>query len=317
MKKNLLIKSIEKSEVHVEEIYCVINNHYSDLLNIQTPVINNLTFYRKPKINLSRHKVDLLKENKGISITRKATNANYTIISEEYLKDLYHTRFRTYPIKKFANFKILLDGAELPKSTLTSYNEYLIARGHGRIPFIDYIEYTSGYLFPPNIISTPYVTDVHMNAACDQYLKVLDNEDLENIENLIEGATDLTLVMEMLANCNASKSADIIGYILCKYGGKLSTCKAYNHVNFKALKSKFRYYTNSVYKLRSISYIIQRMADDSYLTKFILNVLVQDYIKYMKKSYMQDGIIKIKQITIDEKIKSKIIELRNNETENV
>ncbi len=318
MKKNLLIQQVIKNEVHVEEIYLAESN-YSDILNIQKPVIDNLTFYRKSKINLSRHKIDLLKENKGISITRKESNADYTIISEEYLRNLYYmNNVRVYSLEKLsAVFKIILDGTEILKNTLDCYDNCLIEIKKIRLNSIEHDKYISCYVIPTNIINTSYVTDLYMNAACNQYLKVLDNEDLENIENIIESTADLTVVIEMLANCNTSKSADIIAYILCKHGCKLSTCKAYNHVNFKALKNKFRYYTNRVYKLKFISHVIEKMANDGYLTKFILNVLVQDYVNFIKRFYMKNDVIKIKQIKVNESIKSKVIKLRRNEIENV
>ena len=92
-----LIKDFDTDNLIATVIKC--KKFYTDIkmkdilketqLLLTEPDVTDKSFYRYPNISLGRDKIQLLKDNHNISITRKINNADYKIISAKSLNSLY------------------------------------------------------------------------------------------------------------------------------------------------------------------------------------------------------------------------------------
>ncbi|BCV01476.1 MAG: hypothetical protein CM15mV42_1580 [uncultured marine virus] len=210
--------------------------------------INGCTIYRFPKLSLPRNKVDLLKESANIKVTRNEEKADYKIISENLLNSLLDSSWQKFIIGKelfevfekqqtvFTSdawialnnlYKNLQDDGEDVLFRLDMNKHYSTSN-----PSFDklqdaknsidrsgedyhvYVEDKNQHAYDSILSSSNLVLDSHMNTLCSADLHVLTEAEANNMMKILS-TTDrdnITLALEMMANCNLQKSLDFVSF---------------------------------------------------------------------------------------------------------
>ena len=109
----------------------------------------------------------------------------------------------------------------------------------------------------------------------DEGLAVIDNTQYEDMEKMITSGNidDRFLAVEMLANCNVSKSFDVVSGLYYWHYDWFKNTNNWNTVNVKTLRSQMKTYEggHSTSGIWSFNNYIEKLASDGKLTKFAVD----------------------------------------------
>lgn len=260
------------------------------------------TYYRYPNISLSRDKMSILSEKYSIRKVLDSSKSDFRIISNNYIQKLTEHSWRCSLSSVHSLKKMLIDYdtiiTEKIKTDLNNriedldddhlvvikyehrwnakYKNKKIAKFMKEVDDVDYgsLTYIHGQktidlynsLYDPNII---YVTDTYMNEISGEDSVTLDDTSYKTIRSMLKSDDEnVTLAMNMMANCNIMKSKTYLGLLFFHHSERLRQGKLWNQVAFKTLKEQFDKYIleHNHYHSSRYSSCIQMLAQDDALT---------------------------------------------------
>ena len=338
---NNLVVGLDKIDesyiVQKEGIFKYLNNINTKLTNIQ-----DKSFFRYPSLTLPRQKVDLLKEKYNIKITRNKDKADYKIISKKYIESMMDFKWSHRSLKS----EYLLTEMQNNKSSFTNegyqaWEHFLSNNLDNYISFkIHYRTYSTGFLaklmngeckkhissenkkhVDEMFISNSYIFDFALSDIIYEGLHVLTREEYINAKQMIKSndKDNLTLVMELLSNCNLNKSYDYVSMLFYFYYDQIRYSSNWNSVNVKSLRESLSEFARKYNNVRHGQYYqkyLKELKEAGYLTKFAVDqcskFLYHNVIKYYG-GVDEDSILKIdeKSIILDEQYNDSLITKEN------
>jgi len=236
------------------------------ILNVKDKVddIKDKLFYRHPNLSLPRQKMELLKENFNIKITRDIKKADYQIISQNYIKSLsdysWNNLYSKEDVVKYLeinkatfNNDAYLDFCNILDNINDEDYISIINRHHYNSLNLfmdqlrDSVKFGSyRYISPANqpivdqlINSTNLIYDDALNNIIYEGLHVMTKEEYENCKKMIKSndPSNLSLTLELMANCNLNESFDFISMLFYYMNDKLKIASNWNNINVKTLRS--------------------------------------------------------------------------------
>lgn len=123
---------------------------------------------------------------------------------------------------------------------LYSYKPYSINNTVSRGITITYFKDSHMQDIIDDIVANPgkYYLDAAINTALSEECTIIDGDMYEQLHNLLDSSdeTNNVMAMEILANCNISKSAPYIYRLFENHNDTMYRCKSWNSVNFKSLR---------------------------------------------------------------------------------
>jgi hypothetical protein len=268
--------------------------------------VNNLdgkSFYRYPKLNLPRTKVDSLKSKYNINITRSEDNADYRVISEKFLElsgrayywstyNIYDVLEKTKQLKNSDDYKGFIDVLEeIDNKHCTRFKYYNLPDDLREIcrdvetatyfqnGYIRISSETFNFLSKKNNL----VLDSNLIKLANSESTVLDKEQYYSLVEMVRSKDNdnITVALEVMANCNIEKSLDYISLVYYFYYDRLRYSNNWNSVNVKALRNRLKSFDNHSSGSSSRGWYYNRyikiLARENYLTKFAF-LVVQKYV---------------------------------------
>jgi len=268
--------------------------------------VNNLdgkSFYRYPKLNLPRTKVDSLKSKYNINITRNEDNADYRIISEKLLElsgrgyywstyNIYDVLEKTKQLKNSDDYKGFIDVLEeLDNKHCLRFKYYNLPDDLREVcrDVETATYYQNGYIRINsetfNFLSQKnnLVLDSNLIKLANSESTVLDKEQYYSLVEMIRSKDNdnITVALEVMANCNIEESLDYISLVYYFYYDILKYSNNWNSVNVKALRNRLKSFDNHSSGSSSRGWYYNRyikiLARENYLTKFAF-LVVQRYV---------------------------------------
>jgi len=246
------------------------NEKLSFDLTLNTPTsqeIKDKSFYRYPNLTLPRMKVDVLKEKHNVKILRDKDKADYRIISYIHMTNLCEFIWGKC-ITVSVLIKNLIDKGYkqdiidcfvgLPQDDMiTLSNKYYIHNKHSDyIMFNDIFDYSkvTAYCFVDlkNISeyleilnATNLIKDSHIVSLCNEDSVIITGEEYRTMQKMIKSGDkeNVTLALEMIANCNLESSFDYVSLIYYFLYERLKDASNWNNVNVKTLRKRLSEFT--------------------------------------------------------------------------
>ena len=302
-----------------------------ELFNISDNIkYQDASFYRYPKLTLPRDKFQSIKDKYNAKVTRKKDNADYKIISESFINSLLENNYYGYmnyissedynnlinelnnssllsedmfnklnSILKTPAYKYKIDinynyWDNPPQHVQNMHNKFsnlintIKPENGDRYSIIDNVEEFKDLYYSNNLV---YDSDIIEHLSSDSV--VLDNDAFKNLESIFsnDDNDNISLGLEMMANCNIEKSKDIIAYMFWFYNQNMRYAKNWNHVNVKTLKKYCDKYIRGVDYNRTWGYksIIKFMKDDNIATDYILSKIKSKFYHNVIKTWVLNG----------------------------
>ena len=243
------------------------------------------TYYRFPKLALSRDKMSLITDKYKTKNTRKKDVADIWIISNKYLESLYESTWNVnlitpkdlnFIVQKHQQFcsdeflenvKNLID--ETPEDyyfdvqmDFHGYNYYGTQATNPKLRRAAGDEFseisqlyhrakymTEGYMDHYQELranSDKVTTDIVMNDLASEDSVGLDYEAYKQIETMLKGDNnDQEVALTLMSNCKIGASKTWLGFLLYDHTYTLRGLKGWNQVAFKTLKKKFSEYIDA------------------------------------------------------------------------
>lgn len=233
------------------------------------------SIYRTSKLMLPKNKVDLLKEDCNLKVTRNKEKADYIVISESFIEDCiakdwvqlinYESLMKLINTHQFKSFftKEAYDSfiSIIPKDAvfcLGSSNRWgcnvsqqasikfdsLVGKyctNEGMYTYAMYIKKNTITDYDHVVNSNNIVLDSNILEISNSDLHVMNDQEFETYKNLLDAdnvnTEDLNIVLELMANCNLQKCGDKIAYLYYFNEPRLRLCDNWNHINVKSLRS--------------------------------------------------------------------------------
>ena len=240
------------------------------------------TYYRFPKLNLSRDKMSLLKESKGIKKVLDRDKADLWVVSDKYMKSLINFNYRASLSSvqllrntlakenlKLVSNEIRLQLLDMCKD-LDSSQEVIILNNIGYTQHSDsetkinelisilcpndstgwnsYVGFIQGSVTLAEWESIAnsnkvIIEDKVINNIASNDSITIDNETYGSIVKMIKGSQeDKSMAMSTMANCNINKSIGYLALLFFHFNNAMKSNPSYNHVAFKSLKDQFTKY---------------------------------------------------------------------------
>jgi hypothetical protein len=239
-------------------------------LTLNTPTsseIKNKTIYRYPKLTLPRMKVDLLKEKHNVKVTRNKDEADYKVVSNIYIDSLSDFNWGnaitiSALIEKLKgngfnqNVINLFDNMPQTDMIFMSTRYYVHNKHSDFITFSDIFQnYSSGsFYYIPTANVTEYleilnqtnlVMDTHVVSLCNEDSVIIGVEEYRTMQKMIKSGDreNITLALEMIANCNLEASFDYVSLIYYFLYEKMKEATNWNNVNVKTLRKRLSEFT--------------------------------------------------------------------------
>ena len=246
------------------------NEKLSFNLTLNTPTsqeIKDKNFYRYPNLTLPRIKVDTLKEKYNVKILRDKDKADYRIISDAYLTSLCEfswgnciTVDKLIKHLKDAGYKqnIIDCFIYLPLDDIVtlSNNHYLYNKHSDFIEFNNIISNNNmgAYHFVASVNVPEYlsvlnqtnlITDSHIVSLCNEDSVIIGTEEYRTMQKMIKSGDkeNVTLALEMIANCNLEASFDYVSLIYYFLYNNLKDASNWTNVNVKTLRKRLSDFT--------------------------------------------------------------------------
>jgi hypothetical protein len=307
------IKLIKIDNVIFEEIYLMqfseshnysytwLDKYINDICVKDFDITKYKTFYRYPKINLSRDKMETVKTKYKVKKVLDINKADFKIIGTKSLESLMQSDWRqslSSPLKlrsilaKYTSvisdevmqkidlaFKDLDDDDTIilncNSRTYGGYDNTIIEKLIGEI---DGLSYGSASIVVgkknmedfDHLYSTDLVSDTTMNELSSEDSVILDDQSYGSIRAMLKGSNsqDHAIAMSMMSNCNVAKSKTYLGLLFFHFSETLRTAPLWNQVAFKTIKEQFNKYVleHNHYHSNRYSQLIKYLAEDNALT---------------------------------------------------
>ncbi|MCH9716564.1 MAG: hypothetical protein K0U52_05690 [Gammaproteobacteria bacterium] len=283
------------------ETYMINLDHITIDLDVNN--LNEKSFYRYPKLNLPRTKVDGLKSKYNINITRSEDNADYRVISEKFLEltgrsyywstyNIHDVLEKTKQLKNSYDYTGFIEVLEeLDTKDCLRFKYYNLPDDLRDIcrDVETVVYYQNGYI---RISSKTFnflcqknnlVLDSDLIKLANSESTVLDKEQYYSLVEMIRSKDNdnITVALEVMANCNIEESLDYISLIYYFYYDRLKYSNNWNSVNVKALRNRLKSFDNHSSGSSSRGWYYNRyikiLARENYLTKFAF-LVVQKYV---------------------------------------
>lgn len=285
-----------------------------NISKVNTVDIQSKSFYRYPKLDLPRMKVDLLKEKYDISITRNKDTADYKVISSKYLNNLATYSWNSlYVVSDVIESYRALGPGVIQTDTLNNFISELelydqddlvsIKAQYGynqtnmdncypeRTHYNHYHLDKEGYDEVVEITSSSNViSDSNLNEIIYEGLHILTQEEYSNARKMIK-SDDLenrALALELLSNCNLTESFDYVSLLYYFYYDYLKDARNWNSVNVKTLKAslkEFSPYTQTRSGHYYNTYLI-KLIEANHFTEFAFKECARYAFHNVVKSHM-------------------------------
>jgi len=313
-------------------------------LDVSTLDLTNKSLYRYPDLTLPRNKVELLKEKYNVKIVRDLSQADYAVVSNQYLHKLikYDTgynlsvvKFKEYLVSHSSDYglnahnELTAFANSLNENDIVSFS---IARnysstertGQNLSNFIQnnrldgyaayYIEDTKSY--DEIINANNIVFDSGLISICSEDLHILTEEDFYSLDAMLNNTdqTNITMGLEILSNCNFEKSLDIAAMLYYFNYDNLKNGKNWNNINVKTLKKRFAAFSVSAYNHNGSYYerCLTNLIAENYLTEFAFKTIAaksfNNVIVKVMNLNQKDSVFKIdvEEIQLNDKYKNSI-----------
>jgi len=307
--KGALFKTSEKPDSRFIKIENLSINYVDSISDIE---LQDKKFYRYPKLDLPRNKVEILKDNYNISIKRKKEDADFCIFNpDELLKNVY-TTWTSYITKDE-----LLNVIQVNKNYFvpTIYDEILkhLERvdddGYFNVSTYAGWQWRSGSQakHPTNIvgkvedsiptgIDTFYtvtgksidifndilntqnlISDSALLEKVSQHSVIITEEDFVNLNDMIKSNNNenMTMALEVMSNCDIQKSFDKVACLLYYNIEWIKYATNWNTVNIKALRKIMNEYCNvytATAQARYYNSLLKQLEKDYHLTQFAVDL---------------------------------------------
>ena len=264
-------------------------------------ITKHKTFYRYPKINLSRDKMDAVKTKYNVKKVLDINKADFKIIGIKSLESLVLVNWRqslSSPLKlrsmlaKYTSVisDEVMQNIDLALENLTDDDDIVIQcnsshyRGYDNnvvdklIGEIDDLPYGNASIVVgkqdmenfDHLDSTDLVSDTTMNELSSEDSVILDDQSYGSIRAMLKGSNsqDHAIAMSMMSNCNVAKSKTYLGLLFFHFSETLRTAPLWNQVAFKTIKEQFNKYVleHNHYHSNRYSQLIKYLAEDNALT---------------------------------------------------
>jgi hypothetical protein len=232
--------------------------------------VEGKSLYRFPKLTLPRIKMDILKENNNIKITRDQSKADYHVVSTKYFESLSQYDWDKYMtvdtfIKEYFNDSVKgaftqdaciainnyiydLDGDDFIcldiksrwngpwQATERLINEPFRTASIDKYLYFVKKEQEDQYKILMN--SNKLVYDTALLNLCNSELHVITDDEVDSIETMLKSQDKetVTLALEMIANCNLDKCFDKVAYCFYFYHESMKYGENWNHINVKTIR---------------------------------------------------------------------------------
>jgi len=339
--KNLSVSDIKLDYAGIYISKHLYNQKESFNLNLQKPTskqIKNKNFYRYSNLTLPRIKVDILKDEHKIKVTRNKDQADYRIISEAYLDSLISTNYHNAVtvstlIQELKNINFKQDIIDffnnLNQEDIIAFDRYFSPNGSK--DYVDIINIFSNkslnrYNFISKVNETYYlelsqknnlVEDCHIVSLCNENSVIITLKEYRTMQKMIKSGDkeNVTLALEMMANCNLEASFDYISLIYYFLQDTLRDANNWNNVNVKSLRKRLSKF-NSVWNYESGNYYnnyLVKLVEEDKLTEFAFKETARYVFHNVIKKTMgfteeHDHILSIEldSIKLNEKYKDKL-----------
>ncbi len=313
--------------------------------------LKNKSLYRTSKIKLPRNKLDLLKTELGLSVTRSMDKCDYIVTSESFITDTVTnswSRLLTLDDveKLFASnaFKCMIpDHVIIPFIQLLPDDgvfqlEFDHSWGHNMQSRINrmqdlvkqacsnnkYTWYVKKNMYADYKAITScnnLVKDTRIVELCNSNLHVLSEEEFKSFNTIFKESSsddDKSMALEMMANCNLDKCLDKVAFLYYMHYETLRCCKNWNHINVKTLRKALidpRYSVDvSIYYEKLSKFLIEKNMFSEFIVKEILALIVTQGTRHFG---FNKGMFELdpQDIKISEKYKSAIV--KNESGENI
>lgn len=301
------------------------------VLNPKDINLQDKSFYRFPKLDLPRIKTDILKDKYNISITRSAEKADYKIISSKGLQNTYNwcgcRKVCTYadllpyldkikPLVTIEAYQKILDGISGVQLVCVDVeynyrvdnpNKYKTFRAH---PSKDDVwDLTKHNFIHPEkikwhslhdkesllsmVFADNLVYDHDLVKVCNEDSVVLDEEQFTSILGMVKSGDkeNISVALEVMANCNVDESKAALGYIYAFYQYALKEAKNWNHANVKTMRKALGHY--EVYGRRDngniYSQFINKCLKNDSLNEMVFKIIAQDVFKHVIQHNFNDN----------------------------
>ena len=282
--------------------------------------LQDAKIYRFPKLTLPREKVKVICDKYKAKVVRDIDNSDIAIVSQKYLSGMcdhlwhqpkfnskdeafiwYKEVVGTGIFEKEVIEKLDLFFHQLPEDAVTIWgSDYYYGNLTPSVDdFVKSLEKTDNYnsrgythyikqsVVPHylNILKheSILVWDTEINKLATSDSVVLTEEHYTNIIKMVQSSDkdNAAVGLEIMANCNIEESHTFLSLLFYFHTNSLKDCKSWNHVNFKALKTKFNKYINSYgfHYVGAFDQIIKYLIEDKALTQFAVNVIANSLFK--------------------------------------
>ena len=320
-------------------------------INVSKNDLKNKSLYRTSKIKLPRNKLDLLKTELGLSVTRSMDKCDYIVTSESFITDAVTNSWSKFLTlddveKLFASnaFKCMIPDHVivpfiqlLPDDGVFELNfdhswghkmQNEVNRMHDLVKQVGsnnkYTWYVKESMYADYKAITScnnLVKDSRIVELCNSNLHVLSEEEFKSFNTIFKESSsddDKSMALEMMANCNLDKCLDKVTFLYYMHYETLRCCKNWNHINVKTLRKALidpRYSDDvSIHYEKLSKFLIEKNMFSEFIVKEILALIVNQGIRrfgFNKGMFELDP----QDIKISEKYKSAIV--KNESGENI
>jgi hypothetical protein len=310
--------------------YAILNKGYSldEALDIKTLDITNsdikdAVIYRTSDIKLPRDKVEILKKDYNLSVTRDLNKSKYVIISPDTVSKLFtgvHCSWLTLSefiknLDKFKKSKYRLNETfdevinflneqsknsqfEIGVSFKLHFNNQT-TENISELLNLEKTEYFRTHIFKLSDYDTyndlincnKLLLDKDLIKFANESAITLTEDNYNYFNDLLENNNvsipDTNMILSVLANCNYEKSFDIVAALLWSHSNhfKLNS-DIWNSINVKTLRAHFSKYVraNEYSRLTMFSNFLQALSEDKKLTEFAFKITSEKVLRFMQKS---------------------------------
>lgn len=162
-----------------------------------------------------------------------------------------------------------------------------------------------------NNLTTNFVYDTHLVDKTNEDNPVLTKDDFDIIQELLSSKSreDITMGLNVLANCNISKSLDIVAYFFTFYWDILMSANTWNSVVVKSMRG----HLSDVEKVAgrmgnhswSYDYLIRYLAKNDSLSEFIFNKIAGNvFNKFTAQFFGDQTVFEIPEIELKPELKA-------------
>ena len=323
----------------------IVKEENINFINVSKDDLRDKSIYRTPKLKLPRNKVDLLKEECNLKVTRSESKADYIITSESFITDsienlwarcitkddlndlLNDVRFSVlFTDQAFLHLKNILPeegvfqinansswscgtSSKAANDLMTLYKD----RTSGKNKYTWYIKETLVNDYNTIASATNLIKDTRIVELCNSNLHVMTEEEFKSFNTIFKESTsddDKSMALEMMANCNLDKCMDKVAFLYYMNFNTIRYCKNWNHINVKALRKVLPVPNNNHEYTQYYEKLIKFLIDEKQLTEFIVkNILVKIVTLGLNRFGFGKGMFELdpEDIKIADKYKSAII----------